>query len=591
MKLKMKWTLPFISLIVLSYPLQSQSIKLTLKDFQNNKGSWQEVGQVQTNPLKDRSIKGSGNGDIMVNLPGNKKPGNDLVSSKKFGDADIRLDYMMAPGSNSGIYIQGQYEIQLLDSWTKTNPQAGDNGGIYERWDETKPEGQKGYQGYAPRQNASRAPGTWQNLRILFKAPRFDSQGKKISNANIVSIHLNGVKIHENVELFGPTRGSLSGGEVALGPIRIQGDHGPIAIKNLEITEYKRKAPQFKDLSFRVYEGSIQEISEIQGIQPALVGEIDNFFEYTTGLTASSLTKFEGNLQVNESGKYSFGLTVPNGLGAIQTGGAGGNVLKRGTTNLQLTLDAGNHPVEIWVSKPDDWTTEGFYLRAASEGMWTEEYSKPAGLEFWTSDPIHVDPKDVPIVRSFLEVPNAPKISHGISVSSNQGTHYSYDLNSNQLIRVWRGKFLDATPMWYNRGNGVSLPLGTVQELNQGDHLFYDENITPISMKWKPKGYQVVNHGNVIFKSINEHGSDLHDQIQILEGGKGIERTLKVSTNPEIYYIKIAQGSKLLSLGDGMFWIEDQGIFLSSTENLNPRVIEGFIYLPFKDSLTYRILF
>lgn len=590
MKSKMKWAI-LISLITLSIPLHSQTIRLSLEDFKNNKGSWFEVDQVQAHPLKDQSMKASGKGGIMVNQPGKKKPGSDLISIEKFGDAEIILEYMMAPGSNSGLYIQGQYEIQLMDSWTTTNAQAGDNGGIYERWDETKPEGQRGYQGYAPRQNVSRAPGTWQNLRILFKAPRFDSGGKKTSNANIVSIYLNGVKIHEIVDLLGPTRGSLPGGEVALGPIRIQGDHGPIAIKNLEVRELKKEAPRFKDLSFKVFEGSFQKNQNVQAIKPVLSGNLENLNEFTTGLTESTLTKIEGNFSVINPGSYSLSLTVPNGLGAIQIGGAGGNVLKRGTTNLQLTLDAGNHPVEIWVSKPEDWTTEGFYLRAESEGMWTEEYSKPAGLEFWTSDPIHVDPKDVPIVRSFLEVPNAPKISHGISVSSNQGTHYSYDLNTNQLIRVWRGKFLDATPMWNNRGNGVSLPLGTVQELNQGDHLFYDENIIPISMKWKPKGYQVVNHGNVIFKSINEQGSDLYDQIHILEGGKGIERTLKVSTNPEIYYIKIAQGSKLLSLGEGMFWIEDQGIFLSSTENLNPRVIEGFIYLPFKDSLTYRILF
>lgn len=88
---------------------------------------------------------------------------------------------MMAPGSNSGLYLQGQYEIQLLDSWAKTEVKAGDNGGIYERWDESKPDGQKGYQGYAPRQNASKAPGVWQTLKIQFKAPRFNATGEKKS--------------------------------------------------------------------------------------------------------------------------------------------------------------------------------------------------------------------------------------------------------------------------------------------------------------------------------------------------------------------------------------------------------------------------
>jgi hypothetical protein len=71
----------------------------------------------------------------------------------------LKLDYMMAKGSNSGIYLQGRYEVQLLDSWGVRNPRPGDNGGIYERWDEARGKGNEGFQGHAPRHNASRAPG------------------------------------------------------------------------------------------------------------------------------------------------------------------------------------------------------------------------------------------------------------------------------------------------------------------------------------------------------------------------------------------------------------------------------------------------
>jgi hypothetical protein len=90
---------------------------------------------------------------------------------------------MMAKGSNSGIYLQGRYEVQLLDSWNVVNVKAGDNGGIYERWNDDKPEGQKGYEGHAPRQNASRAPGLWQHIKISFQAPRFNATGQKTENA------------------------------------------------------------------------------------------------------------------------------------------------------------------------------------------------------------------------------------------------------------------------------------------------------------------------------------------------------------------------------------------------------------------------
>jgi hypothetical protein len=143
---------------------------------------------------------------------------------------------MMAPGANSGVYLQGRYEIQLLDSWSTTNPKSGDNGGIYERWDDSRPAGQQGYDGHAPRYNVSRAPGLWQHLKVSFQAPRFDATGHKTENARMLLVELNGVTIHEDVELLGPTRGSASE-ENAVGPLRLQGDHGAVAFRNITITK------------------------------------------------------------------------------------------------------------------------------------------------------------------------------------------------------------------------------------------------------------------------------------------------------------------------------------------------------------------
>ena len=96
---------------------------------------------------------------MLVNLPDKKHKGEDLYTLAGYGDIDLELEYLMASGSNSGIYLQGRYELQLEDTWGAQNIRSGSNGGIYEHWDDSKPEGQKGYSGYAPRQNASRAPG------------------------------------------------------------------------------------------------------------------------------------------------------------------------------------------------------------------------------------------------------------------------------------------------------------------------------------------------------------------------------------------------------------------------------------------------
>ena len=85
--------------------------------------------------------------------------------------------------------------------------------------------------------NASKNPGTWQKYEVVFRAPRFDKNGKKIENAKFVKVVHNGQLIHENVEVTGPTRAAMKEyePEVAMGPIRLQGDHGPVAYRTIKI--------------------------------------------------------------------------------------------------------------------------------------------------------------------------------------------------------------------------------------------------------------------------------------------------------------------------------------------------------------------
>jgi hypothetical protein len=73
-------------------------------------------------------------------------------------------------------------------------------------------------------------------MHIEFRAPRFDGDGKKTANARLVKIVLNGRVIHENLELAGPTPSGVTGKEHARGPIMFQGNHGPVAFRNIRIT-------------------------------------------------------------------------------------------------------------------------------------------------------------------------------------------------------------------------------------------------------------------------------------------------------------------------------------------------------------------
>lgn len=201
-----------------------------MNGWRSDHGTWMNAGDAvaAADGTKHLSTK-AGNG-VLVNGP----DGNtvNLLSSREHGDIEAHIEFMVPSNSNSGIYFQGRYEIQILDSWGVEKPDHGDCGGIYQRWKD-----EKGFEGHPPRENASRKPGEWQSFDVVFHAPRFDANGKKIRNARFVSVVHNGILIHENVELTGPTRAASFEDEQPLGPLMIQGDHGPVAIRNLKIRD------------------------------------------------------------------------------------------------------------------------------------------------------------------------------------------------------------------------------------------------------------------------------------------------------------------------------------------------------------------
>ena len=157
----------------------------------------------------------------MINAKGG---GFDFYSEAVFGDAIIEVEVMVPKGSNSGIYVMGEYEIQVLDSYGRTKLGMGDMGAIYG----AKP----------PAMNACKKPGEWQKYEILFHAPKY-KDGKKVKNAFVEKVVLNGKVIQEKVQLPKPTPGGLTGKEMAKGPIMFQGNHGPVAYRNIEITPLK----------------------------------------------------------------------------------------------------------------------------------------------------------------------------------------------------------------------------------------------------------------------------------------------------------------------------------------------------------------
>ncbi len=192
-------------------------------------GEWKAVKAV-TLDLKDDKLFALEPGQgVLVNGAKGRTP--NLISEFKHGDVEAHIEFVVPKGANSGVYFQGRYEIQVFDSWGVREPKYSDCGGIYQRWVDDK-----GFEGHAPRVNASKPPGEWQTFDVVFRAPRFNPAGRKIANARFIKVTLNGQVIHENVEVTGPTRAAtFENDEQPTGPLMLQGDHGPVAYRNLKI--------------------------------------------------------------------------------------------------------------------------------------------------------------------------------------------------------------------------------------------------------------------------------------------------------------------------------------------------------------------
>ncbi len=150
--------------------------------------------------------------------------GSQLRTKQEFGDCKIHVEFRTPfmpkdrgqGRGNSGVYVAGRYEIQVLDSFGLP-PADNECGGIYGK--------------SVSKVNASLPPMEWQTYDIAFKAPRFDAAGNKTQNA-VISVEHNGVLIHDKVNLAKETPGGMAG-EAATGPLLLQDHSNRVQYRNI----------------------------------------------------------------------------------------------------------------------------------------------------------------------------------------------------------------------------------------------------------------------------------------------------------------------------------------------------------------------
>lgn len=197
---------------------------------------WTAVSDVKSdpaNPKRFTAVEGKG---VWYNGP--KGNARDLVSRQNFGDVEIRFDFNLPKGSNSGIKFHAWYEVQLFDSHGAAKVDGTHLGGVYPRA-EFKPRYHHIDDGIAPLVNAAKAPGEWQTFEAVFRAPRFDAKGEKIADARLDKVVINGQVVQKDTVLKTPTGHNWTRKEVAEGPFLLQADHGPVAIRNMKVRPVK----------------------------------------------------------------------------------------------------------------------------------------------------------------------------------------------------------------------------------------------------------------------------------------------------------------------------------------------------------------
>lgn len=579
--------------------LPADSIPLdSLNSFKSPGKNWVLASAIGGDPRQTKELVPVSGTGVLINVAP-PKSGDNLISNWEHGDIELSFDYLLPQDSNSGVYIMGRYEVQLLDSWGVETPDVHDSGAIYERWIEKE---KRGYEGTAPTVNASRAPGLWQSMRIVFQAPRFNQQGKKIANARFVEVEHNGFIIHRNVEVTGPTRGAKWTKETSSGPILIQGNHGPVAFRNFTKRDYnfdtkvsiQNVTSQLKRrlnvaATINDWEAPTEDLPPVAAsvIDPSALGESKYF-------TAT----YAGEINIPTAGTYAF---EADSRGTLTLEIAGQDALipiNPGVRSVPIELAAGAQPftlkyvhgrwnkpeVALFVEGPGiarhQWGAKAKKekVEAMTAAMADEEEPVAAPKNKKVTEIIVSPPADgVRLQRGFTPFDPRKRL-YSVAVGDSNGVHYAYDFETATILRVWNGPFLDLFEFWDGRAHNQYLnPIGpaltfhdnpTVGLLESGEHDWPTES----DAMWNFDGYTLDERGVPTFHA-RLSDIEIEDSITTTSAPRSLQRSLTLRGNHTSWMtgILLAEAGTITAQPDGLsFIIGDRDYYIDlSADNEN----------------------
>lgn len=521
--------------------------------------NWKETKSISAHPNTDAGFSiEEGKGIIVC-----ESNGDHFNTGIEHGDIELDIEFMVPKGSNSGIYFQGRYEVQIFDSWGKGTVNESDCGAIYNAYDEDKKV--ITHKGSPPISNASRAPGLWQTYNILFRAPRFDADGNKIANAKFEHVYHNGHLIQKDVEVPLPTRAHMLPGEEKSGPLMIQGDHGQVAFREIKYKKMGSDTVAISNIRYKLFDRKMDYIPDFDTMTVTKSGTAQSFdkLEDLAGQQDGFAFIFDADIDVPKDGDYLFTTMIDDGGDlfiddklVVHNLGEPGMGTERGLINLtkgQHTLKL-TYFEEVWSALAVIYV-EGPEM--PSRALASTDIMKIRQSRSHNRSGLLVDATDeVEIVRGYISHKDK-KETHALSVGDPSNIHYSYDLVDGTLLRAWRGEFADVTNMWQNRGQSqLLLPRNAVVEFDDGvpfAELSSESSNWPTDrpIAYQNKGYRIDASGRPVF--LSTFGDvKIEDTVKPSSGGN-LQRNIRVGKETgQSIWMSASKAKSIKEIAEGL---------------------------------------